>query len=192
VLAGPSGVGKGTLRTQALSDVGDLTYSISCTTRKPRRGERDGVDYHFVTKEDFEKKIARGLFLEHAVVHEDLYGTLKEDIVRELESGRDVLLEIDVQGAGQIRAILPESVLIFVLPPSLDALEERLRKRKTESEEKIRLRLEDAEKEMKQAEKYDHVILNDVLERASKELRDVILGYRKKFENTDVENTKGR
>jgi guanylate kinase len=178
VLVGPSGVGKGTLRTRALSDIEGLTYSISCTTRKPRRGERDGVDYHFVTRDNFEEKIARGLFLEHAVVHRDRYGTLKEDIVRELESGRDVLLEIDVQGARQIRELLPESVLIFILPPSLDALEERLRKRETESNEKIELRLEDAKKEMKQAKEYDHVILNDVMERASEELRDVIMGYR--------------
>ncbi|MDR1978209.1 MAG: guanylate kinase [Synergistaceae bacterium] len=179
VLAGPSGVGKGTLRTRALADVENLTYSISCTTRKPRNGERDGVDYHFVTREEFEEKIAGGLFLEHAVVHGDRYGTLREDIVRELESGRDALLEIDVQGAQQIRSLLPESVLIFILPPSLEVLEERLRRRRTESEEKIDLRLEDAKKEMERAKEYDHVVLNDVLERASEELRRIILHYRK-------------
>jgi guanylate kinase len=172
-------VGKGTLRTRALADVENLTYSISCTTRKPRNGERDGVDYHFVTREEFEEKIAGGLFLEHAVVHGDRYGTLREDIVRELESGRDALLEIDVQGAQQIRSLLPESVLIFILPPSLEVLEERLRRRRTESEEKIDLRLEDAKKEMERAKEYDHVVLNDVLERASEELRRIILHYRK-------------
>jgi guanylate kinase len=180
VLAGPSGVGKGTLRTQALSNVENLIYSISCTTRKPREGERDGVEYHFLTKEEFEEKIAKGSFLEHAVVHGDRYGTLREDIVRELESGRDVLLEIDVQGARQIRSLLPESVLIFILPPSLDALEERLRKRRTEPEEKILLRLEDAKKEMEQVKEYDHIVLNDVMERASEELRRIIMGYREK------------
>ncbi|MDR2180417.1 MAG: guanylate kinase [Synergistaceae bacterium] len=178
VLAGPSGVGKGTLRTQALSNVENLVYSISCTTRKPREGERDGVEYHFLTEEEFEEKAAKGSFLEHAVVHGDHYGTLREDIVRELESGRDVLLEIDVQGARQIRFLLPESVLIFVLPPSLDALEERLRKRKTETEEKILLRLEGAKKEMEQAREYDHIVLNDVMERASEELRRIIMSYR--------------
>lgn len=178
VLAGPSGVGKGTLRMQALSNIENLTYSISCTTRKPRDGERDGVDYYFVAKKEFEEKAAEGLFLEHAVVHGDCYGTLREDIVRELELGRDVLLEIDVQGARQIRSLLPESVLIFILPPSLEVLEERLRRRKTESEEKIQLRLQDAKKEMAQAEGYDHVVLNDVLQRASEELRRIIMRYR--------------
>jgi guanylate kinase len=178
VLAGPSGVGKGTLRIQALSNVENLIYSISCTTRKPREGERDGVDYHFVERKEFEEKVANGLFLEHALVHGERYGTLREDIVRELKSGRDVLLEIDVQGAQQIRSLLPESVLIFILPPSLDALEERLRKRKTEPEEKIMLRLEHAKKEMEQTKEYDHVILNDVIERASEELRHIILSYR--------------
>ena len=183
VLAGPSGVGKGTLRTRALSKVENLVYSISCTTRKPRDGERDGVEYHFVTKKEFEDKAAEGLFLEHAVVHGDRYGTLREDIARELEAGRDVLLEIDVQGAQQVRSLLPESVLIFVLPPSLEALEDRLRKRRTESEEKIRLRLDTAKKEMAKAEEYDHVVLNDVIERASEELRHIIVGYRKEIEN---------
>jgi guanylate kinase len=172
-------VGKGTLRAQALSDVENLTYSISCTTRKPRDGERDGVDYHFITRKEFEEKIAGGLFLEHAVVHGEHYGTLREDILRELESGRDVLLEIDVQGAQQIRALLPGSVLIFILPPSLEVLEERLRKRKTESEEKIGRRLEVAKKEMEQAKEYDHVVFNEVMERASEELRRIITRYGK-------------
>jgi guanylate kinase len=178
VLAGPSGVGKGTLRTRALSDIEDLVYSISCTTRKPRSGERDGVDYHFVTREDFEDRAARGLFLEHAVVHRDLYGTLREDVVRETEAGHDVLLEIDVQGARQIRQFWPDCVLIFISPPSPEILAQRLRQRKTESEEQIQLRLENAKKEMKEAASYDHVIINDELGRASEELRSVIESYR--------------
>ncbi|MDR2528245.1 MAG: guanylate kinase [Synergistaceae bacterium] len=174
VLGGPSGVGKGTLRAQALADIDNLSYSISCTTRKPRVGERDGVDYHFITREDFEDKAAQGLFLEHATVHEDRYGTLREDVTRELDAGHDVLLEIDVQGAQQIQRLLPESVLIFIAPPSLEALEERLRLRRTESEDKIKLRLENAKKEMERSSDYDHIILNDVLDHASKELRDLI------------------
>jgi len=159
----------------------DLTYSVSCTTRWPREGERDGVDYRFVTTQDFDEKIADGLFLEHAVVHGDRYGTLLKDVERETEAGRDVLLEIDVQGARQVREILPESVLVFVAPPSLDVLEKRLRQRKTESEEKIALRLENAKKEMALSSEYDRVIVNDDLERASGELRDVFLSYRKKI-----------
>ena len=179
VLVGPSGVGKGTLRTNALSDIEDLTYSISCTTRQPREGERDGVEYHFVTERDFEDRIANGLFLEHAVVHGNRYGTLLKNVERETEAGRDVLLEIDVQGARQVREVLPESVLIFIAPPSLDELEKRLRCRKTESEDKIAIRLENAKKEMALSPEYDRVIVNDDLEQACKELHDLILSYRK-------------
>lgn len=180
VLSGPSGAGKGTLRACALFDVEGLLYSVSCTTRKPRDGEKDGVDYRFIEKDDFERKIVQGLFLEYAHVHGDFYGTLREDVERALNSGYDVLLEIDVQGAFQVKEQLTESILIFVAPPSLSILEERLRSRKTETEEKIKLRLENAQKEMLLAEKYDHVVLNDSIERASKELRGIILQYRER------------
>jgi guanylate kinase len=185
VLAGPSGVGKGTLRLRALSGIGNLIYSISCTTRKPRDGERDGVDYHFITEEDFKDRVARGLFLEYAIVHSDCYGTLRKDVTRETEAGRDVLLEIDVQGAGQVKRLLPESVLIFIAPPSLEVLERRLRQRRTESEEQIRLRLGNAKKEMEQAADYDRVIINGDLERASEELRNLILSYRENKETRE-------
>jgi len=178
VLVGPSGVGKGTLRIKALSDIEDLTYSVSCTTRSPREGERDGVDYHFVTEQDFEKKVAERMFLEHAVVHGYRYGTLLEYVEREMKAGKDVLLEIDVQGARQIKEILPESVLIFIAPPSLEALEKRLRQRKTESEDKIALRLENAKKEMQLSSEYDRVIVNDDLKQACEELRGLVLSYR--------------
>ena len=178
VLVGPSGVGKGTLRTKALSDIEDLTYSISCTTRTPRDGERDGVEYHFVTERDFEDRIANGLFLEHAVVHGCRYGTLLKNVTQEMEAGRDVLLEIDVQGARQVREVLPESILIFITPPSLDELEQRLRLRRTESEDKIAIRLENAKREMALSSEFDRVVVNDDLEQACKELRDLILSYR--------------
>ena len=178
VLAGPSGVGKGTLRKQALSDIENLTYSVSCTTRKPREGERDGVDYHFVTMRVFEEKIADGLFLEHAVVHGDRYGTLLESVKRETEAGRDVLLEIDVQGARHVKKIMPDSVLLFITPPSLEVLEERLRQRSTESEAKITLRMKNAKKEMSLSDDFDRVIVNDDLDRTCEELRDVMLSYR--------------
>jgi guanylate kinase len=184
ILAGPSGTGKGTLRDRALSDIGGLTYSISCTTRKPRENEREGVDYRFVTKEDFEDRAARGLFLEYAAVHGNLYGTLREDVERELEAGRDVLLEIDVQGAGQVRRLVPDCVMLFIAPPSLEVLEGRLRARGTESEEKIGLRLENAKKEMARVAEYDRVIVNDDLERAAGELRGAILERRKEREKT--------
>ena len=178
VLVGPSGVGKGTLRERALSNVDNLVYSVSYTTRGPRKNEREGVEYHFVSRQKFEDELARGMFLEHAVVHGDYYGTPRKDVERETEEGRDVILEIDVQGAEQIRRVLPCSVFIFIAPPSLEVLARRLRARKTESEYKIALRLENAKKEMEQADKYRHIIVNDELERASDELRSVILSYR--------------
>ena len=178
VLVGPSGVGKGTLRECALSNVKSLVYSISHTTREPRKGEREGVEYHFVSRQKFEDELGREMFLEHAVVHGDYYGTPRQNVELEMQAGHDVILEIDVQGAEQVRRILPNSVLIFIAPPSLEVLARRLRARKTESEDKIVLRLENAKKEMEQADKYRHVIVNDDLERASEELKSVILSYR--------------
>ena len=175
VIAGPSGVGKGTLRAKALSDLENLTYSISCTTRQPRDGERDGVDYHFITVQDFNDRVESGLFLEHAVVHGHHYGTLLANVKLETDVGRHVLLEIDVQGARQVREILPDSVLIFIAPPSLEVLEKRLRQRKTESEDKTALRMENAKKELMFSSEFDHVIVNDDLEQACKELRDLFL-----------------
>jgi guanylate kinase len=184
VLAGPSGAGKGTLRERALSGIDSLAYSISCTTRKPRENEREGVDYRFITKEDFDDRAARGLFLEYACVHGNFYGTLREDVERELEAGRNVLLEIDVQGAEQVRRLVPDCVMLFVAPPSPKILEGRLRTRGTESEDKIELRLENAKKEMARAAEYDHVIVNDDLERAAGELRGVVLAYGGEREKT--------
>jgi len=178
VLAGPSGVGKGTLRARALSNVENLVYSVSCTTRKPRAGERDGVEYHFVSAREFEDELERGMFLEHASVHGNYYGTPRKNVEQEMEAGRDVLLEIDVQGAEQIRRILPDSVLIFISPPSLEVLANRLRERGTESEDKIALRLENAKKEIEQAVKYHYIIVNDDLSSASDELTSIILSYR--------------
>ena len=179
VISGPSGVGKGTLRERALDGMENLTYSISCTTRGPRGAERDGVEYRFITERDFEDRIKQGKFLEHARVHGSYYGTLKEDVERELSAGRDVLLEIDVQGALQVRNVLPEAVLLFIAPPSLEELERRLRDRGTEDEDKIRTRLGNAALELEQSGKYDHVIVNGDLEAASSELREIILNYRK-------------
>ena len=178
VLAGPSGAGKGTLRARIIGDIGNLVYSISCTTRSPRPGEQDGVEYRFISKQDFEDRIRQGLFLEHAFVHDHCYGTLREDVERELGKGHDVLLEIDVQGAEQVRTLVPGSVLIFVSPPSLDILEERLRQRGTESDEQVALRLENAKKEMLQAPLYEHGIVNDTVDRAAEELKGIILKHR--------------
>ena len=174
VLSGPSGVGKGTLREKALTDKKNLVYSISCTTRQPREGETDGVEYRFITHEKFSEWIDKDLFLEYAHVHSDFYGTLKEDVIRELNKGKNVLLEIDVQGALKVREKIPEAILIFVAPPSVEILERRLRDRHTESEQSLKIRLNNALKELELKNKYDYVIINDDLEIASKELKNLI------------------
>ena len=177
VMSGPSGAGKGTLREKALSDIKNLVYSISCTTRKPREGETDGVQYRFITREKFEEDIEKNLFLEYAHVHSDYYGTLKADVEKELEAGRNVLLEIDVQGALQVREKIKEAVLIFIAPPSISELEKRLRDRHTETEENLKLRLSNAAKELELKDKYDYVIINDDLEKASHEIRNLIENF---------------
>lgn len=175
VLSGPSGVGKGTLRERALNDISGLVYSISCTTRKPRPGETDGVEYRFMTHEKFHECIAQNLFLEYAHVHDDFYGTLKQDVINELNVGNNVLLEIDVQGALQVREKIPEAVLIFIDTPSVEELERRLRGRHTESESALSVRLANALRELEFKNEYDYVIVNDDLEKASGELRRIVL-----------------
>ena len=175
VLSGPSGVGKGTLREHALNNAPNLKYSISCTTRKPREGETDGVEYRFISHTKFQEYISQGLFLEYAHVHEDYYGTLKSDVMSELEAGHDVLLEIDVQGALTVKEIMPEAVLIFVAPPSVEVLTQRLTGRGTESSSSLEVRLSNALKEIALKDKYDYVIVNDDLDSACEELRKIIL-----------------
>ena len=180
VLSGPSGAGKGTLRKKAFESLEGIVFSISCTTRPVREGERDGVDYRFISEDAFRDLLGRGKFLEHAFVHDHYYGTLREDVENALGQGLDIILEIDVQGAFQIREKMPESILIFVSPPSLDELERRLRERGTESENMLALRLKNARLEMDRTGEYDYVIINDDAERASAELKRIILAYREK------------
>lgn len=180
VLSGPSGVGKGTLRDRIMESLPNLVYSISCTTRKPRPEEKDGEDYHFISDREFEQRVKRGFFLEHAIVHNARYGTLRDDVEKELQAGHDVLMEIDVQGALHVRRAMPECVLIFVAPPSLEVLEARLRARGTEDERALQLRLKDAAWEMKQTKYYDYVIVNDKVEEAALTLRNAFLKERLK------------
>ena len=170
VLSGPSGAGKGTLREKALN----LVYSISCTTRQPRENELDGREYKFITHEEFLKGINENLFLEYAQVHDNFYGTLKADVIKELESGKNVLLEIDVQGALQIKNKIPEAILIFVDVPSIQELERRLRDRHTETEAALQIRLSNAVKELELKNKYDFIIVNDDLKTACENLRKII------------------
>lgn len=178
ILSGPSGVGKGEMRKLAVSKLDRVKFSISCTTREPRDNEIDGVHYHFITPDDFQKKLSEGKFLEHATVHGHMYGTLRSDVERELDAGNDVILEIDVQGALQVRKIM-DCVTVFVLPPSREELAERLRRRGTESDEKVLTRLKNAEDEMRLAGEYDHIIVNDDLSRAAVEFKSLIESKRR-------------
>lgn len=177
VLSGPSGAGKGTLREHALKNIDNLVYSVSCTTRQPRPGETDGVEYRFISHEKFKEGISQNLFLEYAHVHEDYYGTSKHDVMNALNAGKNVLLEIDVQGALQVKSRMPEAVLVFVDVPSVEELERRLRKRDTESDTSLSIRLKNAIIEREQKDKYDYVIVNDNLENACKELREIFMNH---------------
>lgn len=176
IFSGPSGVGKGTLKAKLFEEFGDqLTFSVSATTRSPREGERDGVDYFFITREEFADRIAKDDFLEHATFSGNSYGTPRSFVMGLLERGVNVLLEIEVQGAMQVMKKMPECVSIFILPPSYEVLEKRLRGRGTESEEKVRLRLQTALSELPYAEKYEYRIVNNDLEEAYVHLRNVFM-----------------
>jgi len=183
VVSAPSGSGKTTLCDRLLADLGDIVYSVSCTTRQPRGTETDGTDYTFLTKDEFEQQVREGQFLEHATVHGYRYGTLRETVLHALAEGRSVLMDIDVQGAEQIRACVKSGagdlldkafVDIFITPPSIDALRERLEMRGEDTPEVIEKRLENAQREMAQADKYMRVIVNDELDRAYAELRGIV------------------
>ena len=177
VISGPAGAGKGTLLGRAVERLDNAWVSISATTRAPRGTEQDGVEYFFLTKEQFEEKIAQGGFVEHAFVHGNYYGTPIQPIKEHVAAGDAVFLEIDVQGAFQVQDKIEGCKLIFIAPPSMEILEQRLRARATDSEDSIKLRLANAAGELAQAERYDHVIINDDLEKATNELVEVIQSY---------------
>jgi guanylate kinase len=175
VIAGPSGVGKGSVVRELLArDHHGLALSVSVTTRAPREGEIDGQHYHFVPDDAFDRMIADGAFLEWAPVVGHRSGTPWGSVTALLDAGRDVILEIDVQGAEQVRRLVPGAVLIFLAPPTMEELERRLRGRATETEERIAARLAIANWEMEQRGWFDHVVVNDDLERASSQVADII------------------
>ena len=174
MIAGPSGVGKGTVVRRLLELAPDLYVSVSVTTRRPRPAERDGVEYFFVDDEGFDRLIAEDELLEWAEIFGHRSGTPARAIRDVRSQGRDAVLEIDVQGAGIVRRTLPDAVLILLVPPSLDELERRLRTRATEDEEKLARRLARAEEEMAQGDWFDHVVVNDDLERASSQVAAII------------------
>ncbi|RZB36702.1 MAG: guanylate kinase [Desulfobacteraceae bacterium Eth-SRB2] len=178
IISAPSGGGKTTLSKALLNRFNDILYSVSYTTRPPRKGERNGVDYYFTQKKDFEKKIESGHWAEWAEVHGNYYGTSAGFIDRGLASGRDILLDIDVQGTLKILENYPDSVTIFIMPPSLETLRKRLEMRRTESRGTIKRRLLTAEKEMVQKDLYRYVIVNDQLPVSIETLIAIIEKYR--------------
>ena len=174
VISGSAGVGKGTVLKKFMERHPDFMLSISCTTRKPRVGEVDGVNYFFVTPEEFQNSIDNDKFLEWAEFAGNRYGTKKKFIKQCLDEGKNVILEIDTQGAFQVKKQMPEAVLIFICPPSLEALENRLRGRHTENEDAIQKRLHEVKIEIERAKDFDYRVINDEVERAITELEKVI------------------
>jgi guanylate kinase len=174
VITGPSGVGKGTLIRGLLERVPGLELSVSATTRPPRPGERDGVDYHFLSGEDFDRRVANGEFVEHARYSGHQYGTLRSELERRTAEAAGVVLEIEVQGARQIRAAMLEAVQVFIAPPSVEALRARLVGRGTDAPADVEARLATALEELKAEEEFEYVVVNDRLEQATEELADIV------------------
>ncbi len=174
MISGPSGAGKGTLVARVRAVRTDLGLTVSATTREPRAGEIDGVNYYFLTDDEFSARIEAGDFVEWAQVHDHRYGTLASEVDRNLATGQSLILEIDVQGALAVKERFPEAVLIFIEPPSLEVLRERLIGRGSETPESLALRLHTAESEMQLRDRYDDIVVNDDLDRATDELLVVL------------------
>ena len=183
VITGPSGAGKGTVLKKVIQSLNGLYFSVSATTRKPREGEVDGVHYHFLTRERFEELIEKDRFLEYAQYAGNYYGTPLDPVEEHLEQGHDVILEIELQGALQVKKRLPKAVLVFIAPPSFEELESRLRGRGTETDEVIRNRLAIARQECANMDEFRFIVVNDEVEDAADRLRAIMLSCRCLREN---------
>ena len=191
ILSGPSGAGKGTIHNELLKHDSNLKLSISMTTRNPRVGEVDGVDYFFVSVDEFKKEIKNKSFLEYAEVHSNYYGTLKREVERDLDNGFDVILEIDIQGALSIKNKNTDAIFIFIMPPSMRELKNRLVKRGTETQEKLIERFKNAYKEINEMPKYNYVVINDEVEKAVEKVEAIMIAERcrvDRIEEFDVNN----
>ncbi len=181
VISAPSGAGKGTIIKRLMDDDRSLKLSVSATTRAPRPGEIDGEDYFFLSREEFDDLVKNGEMLEHAEYVGNCYGTPKGPVERWLEDGQDVILEIDVQGGQQVKKIMPECVSIFILPPSMKELENRLRGRSTEMDAVVDARLQAAREEVRHAEEYDYVVINDTVDKAVEDIKTIIAAEKHRF-----------
>lgn len=184
VVSGPSGAGKGTICSMLREQLPDLGYSVSVTTRQPRTGEVDGVNYFFKTVDEVKEMISRDELLEYAEVYGNYYGTPRDYVMKQLEAGKDVLLEIDIQGALQVKKRFPEGVFVFIVPPSLDELSARIYKRGTDSEDVIKRRLASAASELTYAAEYDYIIVNDVAEKAANKVLTIMEAERYRVART--------
>ncbi len=174
VISGPSGAGKSTVISRVMANDPNIVFSVSATTRQPRNGEKDGTDYYFITKPQFENMIEQGQLLEYAQYVENYYGTPKQTVLESLANGQDVLFDIEVQGALQVKKAYPRAILIFLIPSSFDEIERRLRGRGTDSEEKIARRIETARRECRFIENYDYIVLNDDPDIAAGEIKSIL------------------
>ncbi len=180
IISSPSGGGKGTLIKAVLNTVPKVGYSVSFTTREMRIGEQDGKDYFFVSRAEFERLVEQGEFLEYATVHDNFYGTSLNQIKKEIEAGHDIILEIDVQGAANVRTKIPEAVSVFILPPSFEVLAARLTARATEKKEDLALRLKNSFAEVNRFSEFEYAVVNDAVEQATAHLQTIILAERLK------------
>lgn len=183
VISGPSGVGKGTVVQELLSNNDDCTLSVSATTRAPREGEVHGVNYFFITKEEFQSRIKNNAMLEYAQYCDNYYGTPRDYVQQSIENGKNIILEIEVQGALNVKSTMPEAVTVFVMPPSMIELEKRLRGRGTEEEEVIQQRLKTAVEEMRQSPKYDYIVINHTVNQCVNDIKTIINSEKMKTDN---------